>query len=43
LGFILFGYNLTSMKEWEHKAEKWMKLVMGLLLVGMGIWLILMR
>ncbi|MBI2309996.1 GAP family protein [Candidatus Collierbacteria bacterium] len=39
LGLILFGYNLTSMKEWEHKAEKWMKLIMGLLLVGMGVWL----
>jgi cytochrome c biogenesis protein CcdA len=31
--------KVMQMKEWEHKAEKWMKLTIGLVLVAMGIWL----
>ena len=39
LGLVIFGYNLVEMREWEHKAEKWMKLVLGILLTSFGIWL----
>lgn len=42
LGLVIFGYNIVEMKEWEHRSERWMKLAMGLLLAGMGIWLAIM-
>lgn len=35
------GKKLVEVKEWEHKAKRWMHLSLGLLLTGMGIWLLL--
>ena len=32
--------KIISLKEWEHKAEKWMKLAIGLVLMGMAAWLL---
>ena len=32
--------KLVEIKEWEHKAKKWMKLALGILLVIMGVWMI---
>lgn len=32
--------KLVEIREWEHKAKKWMKLSLGALLVLMGIWMI---
>lgn len=34
------GREMVSFKEWEHRAKKWMRLVLGLLLVLMGVWLL---
>lgn len=34
------GKKLVDVKEWEHKAKKWMHLSLGLLLTLMGIWLL---
>lgn len=34
------GQKMVQMKEWEHKAKKWMHLALALVLLGMGIWLI---
>ena len=33
------GKRIVEMREWEHKAEKWMKLSLGSLLLLMGGWL----
>ena len=33
------GKRVVEMREWEHKAEKWMKLSLGSLLLVMGGWL----
>ena len=33
------GKRIVEMKEWEHKAEKWMKLALGSLLVLVSGWL----
>lgn len=35
------GREMVSLKEWEHKAKRWMKLSIGVLLALMGIWLLL--
>jgi cytochrome c biogenesis protein CcdA len=35
------GREMVSLKEWEHKAKRWMKLSIGILLVLMGGWLLL--
>lgn len=35
------GRKLIAVKEWEHKAKKWMHLSLSLVLLAMGIWLIL--
>lgn len=35
------GQKLVEVKEWEHKAKKWMHLGLALVLLAMGIWLIL--
>jgi len=32
--------KLVEIREWEHRAKKWMKLSIGVLLVIMGIWMI---
>jgi cytochrome c biogenesis protein CcdA len=32
--------KVIQMKEWEHKAEKWMKLAIGAVLIVMGVWLV---
>lgn len=34
------GKKLVEMKEWEHKAKKWMHLALSIVLLGMGIWLL---
>ncbi len=34
------GKELVEMKEWEHRAEKWMKLSIGLLLLAVSGWLL---
>lgn len=35
------GKKIVEIKEWEHKAEKWMKLSLGVLLLLMSGWLLL--
>lgn len=35
------GKKVVELKEWEHKAEKWMKLSLGALLLLMSGWLLL--
>ena len=35
------GKKIVEIKEWEHKAEKWMKLSLGSLLLLMSLWLLL--
>lgn len=35
------GQRLVEMKEWEHKAKKWMHLGLAVVLLGMGIWLLI--
>jgi len=34
------GKKVVEIKEWEHRAEKWMKLSLGSLLLLMSIWLL---
>lgn len=34
------GKKIVEIREWEHKAKKWMKLSLGLLLLIMGIWMV---
>lgn len=34
------GQKLVEVKEWEHKAKKWMHLSLSIVLLGMGIWLL---
>jgi cytochrome c biogenesis protein CcdA len=34
------GREMVSLKDWEHKAKKWMKLSLGIFLVLMGSWLL---
>lgn len=34
------GQKLVEMKEWEHKAKRWMHLGLSVVLVGMSVWLI---
>ncbi|MFC1654066.1 cytochrome c biogenesis CcdA family protein [Patescibacteria group bacterium] len=34
------GKKIVEIKEWEHKAEKWMKLSLGSLLLLMSAWLL---
>ncbi len=35
------GKRLVEVKEWEHKAKKWMHLALSVVLLGMGIWLLI--
>lgn len=35
------GQKLIEMKEWEHKAKRWMHLSLSIVLLGMGAWLLL--
>lgn len=35
------GKKLVDVKEWEHKAKRWMHLSLGLVLSVMGLWLLL--
>jgi cytochrome c biogenesis protein CcdA len=34
------GKKLVEVKEWEHKAKKWMHLALSIVLLGMGVWLL---
>lgn len=34
------GREMVSLKDWEHKAKRWMKLSLGILLVLIGGWLL---
>jgi len=36
------GQKVVEIKEWEHKAKKWMHLSLGTLLVIMGVWLLVL-
>lgn len=38
---VLKTKRLVEIREWEHKAKKWMKLSLGLLLTIMGIWMMI--
>lgn len=40
LVFVWRAKKVMHMKEWEHKAEKWMKLAIGIVLAIMGVWLV---
>ena len=33
------GRQIVDMKEWEHKNTKWMRFILGIALVGVGIWI----
>lgn len=35
------GQKIVEMKEWEHKAKRWMHLGLAIVLLAMGIWLLL--
>lgn len=35
------GRRLVEMKEWEHKAKRWMHLGLAVVLLAMGVWLVL--
>ena len=35
------GREMVSLKDWEHKAKRWMKLTLGILLVLMAAWLLI--
>ena len=35
------GQKLVEVKEWEHKAKRWMHLGLAIVLLAMGMWLIL--
>lgn len=35
-GVMVMGKEIVNMKEWEHKNTKWMRLVMGLFMLGVG-------
>ena len=34
------GQKLVEVKEWEHRAKRWMHLGLSIVLLGMGIWLL---
>lgn len=34
------GKRLVEIKEWEHKAKRWMHLALGLTLLAMALWLL---
>src|SRR3989344_5020200 len=34
------GKKIIELNEWKHKAERWMQLVLGVLMVLLGIWLV---
>lgn len=34
------GQKLVAVKEWEHKAKRWMHLGLAMVLLSMGIWLL---
>lgn len=38
---VYSGKKITMVREWEHRSKKWMKLLMGSMLLGFGIWLLL--
>jgi len=35
------GKRMVEMKEWEHRAKKWMHLALSIVLLGMAGWLLL--
>jgi cytochrome c biogenesis protein CcdA len=37
--FMAGGREVVDMKEWEHKNTKWMRFVLGLALVAVGVWI----
>ncbi|HSV95274.1 MAG TPA: GAP family protein [Spirochaetia bacterium] len=38
---MIGGRQVVEMKEWEHKNTKWMRFVMGVVLIAVGIWIAL--
>lgn len=41
LTLVWKGKEVVELQEWKHKAEKWMQLSLGILMVLLGIWLLL--
>jgi len=40
--FVLWrGRRLVEVKEWEHKAKKWMHLSLAIVLIIMSMWLLI--
>jgi cytochrome c biogenesis protein CcdA len=37
--FMSGGKRVVEMKEWEHKYTKWMRFILGLVLIGAGAWI----
>jgi len=35
------GREMVKLKDWEHRAKRWMKLSLGVLLILMGTWLLI--
>jgi len=33
------GKQIVNMKEWEHKNTKWMRFILGIVLVLVGVWI----
>ena len=36
-----FGMNVERVHEWKQAKKKWMRLVMGLVMIALGVFLIL--
>ncbi|HOX96497.1 MAG TPA: hypothetical protein PLI45_03910 [Candidatus Woesebacteria bacterium] len=39
LVIMVGGKRVVEMKEWEHKYTKWMRFLLGLILLAVGIWI----
>lgn len=40
--FVMWrGKKIVEVKEWEHKAKRWMHLALAVVLLAMGIWLLI--
>lgn len=40
LAVVWRGKKILEVKEWEHKAKRWMHLSLSLVLIAMGVWLL---
>lgn len=39
LSVMAGGRKVMDMKEWEHKNTKWLRFVLGIVLIGVGVWI----